>query len=84
MNNKTIIEFNLRIIWRIMDISEGVILLNLHNDAKLHPIIAYYDYHYYYNNIIIVEVGYPKNLKKNGWRVMAITITNYIYTCKLP
>ena len=34
MNNKTIIEFNLHIIWRIMDISEGVILLDLHNDIK--------------------------------------------------
>ena len=26
MNNKTIIEFGFLIIWRIMDISEGVIL----------------------------------------------------------
>ena len=26
MNNKTNIEFGFRIIWRIMDISEGVIL----------------------------------------------------------
>ena len=53
-----------------MAISEGVILLDLHNDTKLHPIIAYYHYHYHYyytyNNIIIMEVGYPKNLKKNG------------------
>ena len=35
MNNKTIIEFGLRILWRIMEISEGVIrdntLLDLHN-----------------------------------------------------
>ena len=37
MNNKTIIEFGFRIIWRIMEISEGVIhlhdntLLDLHN-----------------------------------------------------
>ena len=29
MNNKTIIEFGFRIIWRIMDISEGVIRLGL-------------------------------------------------------
>ena len=27
MNNKTIIEFGFRIIWRIMEISEGVIRL---------------------------------------------------------
>ena len=39
MNNKTIIEFGFRIIWRIMEISEGVIrhadntLLNLHNSS---------------------------------------------------
>ena len=37
MNNKTIIEFGFRIIWRIMEIWEGVIrrrrntLLDLHN-----------------------------------------------------
>ena len=35
MNNKTIIEFGLRILWKIMEISEGVIrdyaLLDLHN-----------------------------------------------------
>ena len=34
-NNKTIIEFGLRILWRIMEISEGVIrdntVLDLHN-----------------------------------------------------
>ena len=29
MNNKTIIEFGFRIIWRIMEISEGVIHLGL-------------------------------------------------------
>ena len=29
MNNKTIIEFDFRIIWRIMEISEGVIRLGL-------------------------------------------------------
>ena len=29
MNNKTIIEFGFRIIWRIMEISEGVIRLGL-------------------------------------------------------
>ena len=28
MNNKTIIEFGFRIMWRIMEISEGVILLD--------------------------------------------------------
>ena len=39
MNNKTIIEIGFRIIWRIMEISEGVIrqgrntLLNLHNSS---------------------------------------------------
>ena len=39
MNNKTMIEFGFRIIWRIMEISEGVIrrgqntLLNLHNSS---------------------------------------------------
>ena len=44
MNNKTIIEFSFRIIWRIMEISVGVIclglrpsmdntLLNLHNSS---------------------------------------------------
>ena len=37
MNNKTIIEFGLRIIWRIMEISEGVIrdntLLDLRNSS---------------------------------------------------
>ena len=38
MNNKTIIEFGFRIIWRIMEISEGVIrldntLLDLHNSS---------------------------------------------------
>ena len=27
MNNKTIIEFAFRIIWRIMEISEGVIII---------------------------------------------------------
>ena len=29
MNNKTIIEFDFRIIWRIMEISEGVMRLGL-------------------------------------------------------
>ena len=29
MNNKTIIEFGFRIIWRIMEISEGTIRLGL-------------------------------------------------------
>ena len=39
MNNKSIIEFVFRIIWRIMEISEGVIrlgrniLLDLHNSS---------------------------------------------------
>ena len=36
MNNKTIIEFAFRIIWRIMQIEEGVIdntLLDLHNSS---------------------------------------------------
>ena len=39
MNNKTIIEFEFRIIWRIMAISEGVLrrgrntLLDLHNSS---------------------------------------------------
>ena len=37
MNNKTIIEFGFRIIWRIMEISEGVIpdytLLDLRNSS---------------------------------------------------
>ena len=33
MNNKTIIEFGFRIIWRIMEISEGVI--HLHDNALL-------------------------------------------------
>ena len=36
MNNKAIIEFAFRIIWRIMEISEGVIrntLLDLHNSS---------------------------------------------------
>ena len=48
MNNKTIIEFGFRIIWRIMEISEGVIhlndntLLDLHNfsqDTQPHSLI---------------------------------------------
>ena len=37
MNNKTIIEFGFRVIWRIMEISEGVIdntLFDLHNSSK--------------------------------------------------
>ena len=40
MNNKAIIEFGFRIIWRIMEILEGVIrrrrntLLNLHNSSQ--------------------------------------------------
>ena len=34
MNNKTIIEFGFRIIWRIMEISEGVIRLDLHNSSS--------------------------------------------------
>ena len=29
MNNKTIIEFDFHIVWRIMEISEGVIRLGL-------------------------------------------------------
>ena len=36
MNNKTIIEFGFRIVWRIMKISEDVIdntLLDLHNSS---------------------------------------------------
>ena len=34
MNNKTIIEFGFRIIWRIMEILEGVnTLLDLHNSS---------------------------------------------------
>ena len=34
MNNKTIIEFGFRIIWRIMEISEDVnTLLDLHNSS---------------------------------------------------
>ena len=39
MNNKTIIEFSFCIVWRIMEISEGVIrrrrntLLDLHNSS---------------------------------------------------
>ena len=46
MNNKTIIEFSFNIIWRIMEITEGVIrqgcFLNLHNssdDTQPHSII---------------------------------------------
>ena len=39
MNDKTIIEFGFRILWRIMEISEGVIRqghntpINLHNSS---------------------------------------------------
>ena len=39
MNDKTIIEFGFRILWRIMEILEGVIrrghntLINLHNSS---------------------------------------------------
>ena len=36
MDNKTIIEFGFRIIWRIMEVSEGVIdntLLDLHDSS---------------------------------------------------
>ena len=34
MNNKTIIEFGFRIIWRIVEIEEGVnTLLDLHNSS---------------------------------------------------
>ena len=36
MDNKTIIEFGFRIIWRIMEVSEGVIdntLLELHDSS---------------------------------------------------
>ena len=33
MNDKTIIEFGFRIIWRIMEISEDNILLDLHNSS---------------------------------------------------
>ena len=49
MNNKTIIEFGFRIIWRIIETLEGVIcwgrntLLNLHNssqDTQPHSLIA--------------------------------------------
>ena len=49
MNNKTIIEFGFRIIWRIMEISEGVIRpktpLDLHNsslDTQPHSLIINY------------------------------------------
>jgi len=51
MNNKTINEFGFRIIWRIMEISEGVIrrgrntLLDLHNssqDTQPHSLIVKY------------------------------------------
>ena len=34
MNNKTIIEFGFRIIWRITEISEGVIRDNTLNDLR--------------------------------------------------
>ena len=37
MNNKTIIEFGFRIIWRIMEISEGVIRLGLHENRGYFP-----------------------------------------------
>ena len=45
MNNKTIIEFGFRIIWRIMEISEGVIRRgrDLHNsllDTQPHSLIV--------------------------------------------
>ena len=36
MNNKTIIEFGLRVIWRIMEISEGVICLGRNTLVDLH------------------------------------------------
>ena len=46
MNNKTIIEFGFRIIWRIMEISEGVLRQGLHNTPSisiiLHPILVNY------------------------------------------
>ena len=48
MNNKTVIEFGFRIIWRIMEILEGVIgntLLDLHNssyDTQPHSLIVNY------------------------------------------
>ena len=48
MNNKTIIEFGFRIIWRIMEISEGVIrrtLLDFPNssyDTQPHSLIVNY------------------------------------------
>ena len=34
MNNKTITKFGFRIVWRIMEISEGVIRLGLRNEQK--------------------------------------------------
>ena len=45
MNKKTIIEFGFRIIWRILEISEGVTLLDLHNslyDTQPHSLIVNY------------------------------------------
>ena len=48
MNNETIIEFGFRIMWRITEISEGVIrrtLLDFHNssyDTQPHSLIVKY------------------------------------------
>ena len=36
MNNKTIIEFGIRIIWRIMGILEGVIRLGRNTHLDIH------------------------------------------------
>ena len=43
INKKTITEFGFRIIWRVMEISEGNILLDLHNsslDTQAHWLIV--------------------------------------------
>ena len=58
MNNKTIIEVGFRIIWRIMEISKGVIrdntLLDLHNssqDTHPHSLIVKYTYLLRFDNL---------------------------------
>ena len=68
MNNKTIIEFGFRIIWRIMEISEGVIRLITPSSIStiLHKILSLIHYLLYNININNNDSDYDNSERRGG------------------
>ena len=77
INNELIIEFGFRIIWRIMEISKGVIRLDLHYSPDVHVTQPHSKIVWYWSLLFILNIssfliGWNQNFAiSNRWRQSA-------------